>query len=317
MNIFDDVTLLYKVAKYYYINDYSQHEIAKTLNFSRPQISRLLKRARELGIVQIEVSLPNTLDRRQLTQEIKKLFNLKNVIISPVVPNEKESDSGLYALAADYLHKALSNCKNIGVGWGKTLYHTALQLSYQEQHPEMTFYPLIGNSGNNNPYLQTSSITDRFAEKFRAKAYFSNSLAVMLKSNYTSVEQERVKKLRNAWANLDTAIIGLGGKNLLDKIYIDEISESAEFQKQIDHITGDILATFFLDDRTNLKYPENYYLEAIDLKTLQSLENVICIAGGPNKVDAICYAAESGYFKTLITDERTAKAILKKNDLFV
>ena len=77
MNIFDDVSLLYTVAKYYYLDEYSQGDIAKLLNISRPQISRLLKRARELEIVKIEVSMPNNLQDNSISEKIKKYLDLK------------------------------------------------------------------------------------------------------------------------------------------------------------------------------------------------------------------------------------------------
>ena len=81
MNIFDDLSLLYTIAKYYYLEDYSQSDIAKILNISRPQISRLLKRARELEIVKIEISMPNNLQDENKSEKIKKYLGLKDVLI--------------------------------------------------------------------------------------------------------------------------------------------------------------------------------------------------------------------------------------------
>ena len=49
------------------------------------------------------------------------------------------------------------------------------------------------------------------------------------------------------------------------------------------------------------------------LKELQKLENVIGVAGGPMKVDAILAALRGKYLDVLITDEDTAQALLERS----
>ena len=47
---------LVKVAKLYYEQDLTQQEIAGRMKLSRPQISKMLTKARRLGIVHISVN---------------------------------------------------------------------------------------------------------------------------------------------------------------------------------------------------------------------------------------------------------------------
>ena len=49
---YDKMTML-RVAKYYYLDEMSQQEIAQKENIHRSQISRILKAARELGYVHL------------------------------------------------------------------------------------------------------------------------------------------------------------------------------------------------------------------------------------------------------------------------
>ena len=44
------------IAELYYQYDLSQPEIAKRLSISRPWVSKLLKRAKEMGIIKIEIT---------------------------------------------------------------------------------------------------------------------------------------------------------------------------------------------------------------------------------------------------------------------
>lgn len=50
--------LLAKVASLYYEQDLTQAEIAKRLNISRPQVSRLLAEGRQEGVVKITIHYP-------------------------------------------------------------------------------------------------------------------------------------------------------------------------------------------------------------------------------------------------------------------
>ena len=48
--------LLVEIAVMYYLEDKTQTEIAKEMFMSRPKVSRLLKKARELDIVDIKIN---------------------------------------------------------------------------------------------------------------------------------------------------------------------------------------------------------------------------------------------------------------------
>ena len=66
-----DDLLMYRIARMYYQNDLSQAQIAKRIGLSRPQISRYLKRARETGMVEINVNDPYTGESEEISARIK------------------------------------------------------------------------------------------------------------------------------------------------------------------------------------------------------------------------------------------------------
>jgi len=49
---------LFRIAQMYYEDDLTQEEISKELHISRSNISKMLKRARNVGIVEIVVHRP-------------------------------------------------------------------------------------------------------------------------------------------------------------------------------------------------------------------------------------------------------------------
>ena len=73
---------LVRVAKLYYQFDLTQNEIAKRLGLSRVKIHRLLNTAKEIGIVKIQIDVPDSgfLDLENLL--ISK-FGLRDALVVP------------------------------------------------------------------------------------------------------------------------------------------------------------------------------------------------------------------------------------------
>lgn len=312
MNIFDDTMLIYRVARNYYIDNLSQNEIAMMTNISRPQISRLIKRAHELGIARVDISLPSSIDIQQLKEQLRICLDLDDVIIPSNSSSDEDLNNNFYSFAANYIYDYIDDCSSVGLGWGRSLYETSLQLSYRKEKNQMSFYSLVGSSGNNNPYMQTNGITDRFAERFRGKAHYINTLAVTPKASISEVESKRLEAIQNHWKSLDAAIVGIGGYELSEQFAINELSHDEYILNHKEEIFGDLIANFFLKDKRLLKLPERYCISACPLDDLKKIPKVIAISKGLSKVDAIYFAAKNKYIKALITDQQTAKAILEK-----
>ena len=307
----DDLSLLYRIARNYYINNLSQVEIAKAESISRPQISRFIRRAKELGIVKIIITPPDIPDIVSLQNKLEKALGLDAVHISPSIKKEKENTAGFILSAAACLSDKLVDFENVGIGWGKSIYYTSFQLSSKTENKKLTFYPVVGNSGVSVPYYQINSITDRFAEKFRAKAYFTQSLFLTPVNQVSDLDKERLTYLQACWQKLDAVVIGLGGRIISPKIDIDEMPAVIQESLLLQHTIGDIYGNFFQNDGTFFNYPEDYHLTALAPEALKQIDQVFCIATGPHKIDAIIHAALNGYTKTLITDDLTAKGILE------
>ena len=306
MNILDDISLVYKVAKYYYIDNLSQAEIFKKTNISKPQISRILKKAREIGIIEIKVNMPLDMNLENMVKDIKKELNLKDVIVAPY----SKDNNILYSISGDYLCNNILKYKNIGVGWNKCLYNIALNLLHTQEELEMTFYPLVGSIGVTNPYLQVNSIVDRFAEKFKSRAYYNIYPVLMEKNTISDHALVDLMQIERSWSNLDCAIIWVDGKFDLDNIYVKELPLIKEFNIDFENICCGILGSFFFKDGSEFQFPENYYVNSINIKTLKNIDNVIAVSTGIKMAEALVFAAKHKYYNTLITDEITIKSIL-------
>lgn len=311
-----ELTLLYSIARSYYIDNLSQSQIAERENISRSQISRLLDKAKKLGIVNITVSLPDDPDTYELTESAAKVLGIREVIIAPVEPGVDDPTAISEAIAitaAQYLPKALKDCKTVGLGWGMTMYNMSLRLSYRNLGEDRTYVPLVGVSGASNPYLQINTIVDRVAERHRARSYFVNAPALRDLSNpITKIDEQRMATLESYWSRLDAAVLGLGLPPKSGGLFMEEISPRINAEVIASNAEGDMLSYFFHKDGTTFDFGPNYRHNAFDIKKFRKVRKVICLAGGADKADGIFTAAKLGYFNILITDSNTAKIFYDK-----
>ena len=112
--------LLCKVAWLYYHDDHTQAEIADKLGISRVTINRLIKEARETGVVEIKVHTDFS-DVFELGQRLSNKFNLRDAIVTPLVEKDEELNSMIAQTAAEVLMQRLKEGLTIGVGIGRTI----------------------------------------------------------------------------------------------------------------------------------------------------------------------------------------------------
>ena len=79
---------LVRIAWQYYIEDLTQQEIANRFHLSRPKVARILKEARDRGIVEFHINgVP--IENLQSEQQLRELFDLKDAIVIPSLPHER------------------------------------------------------------------------------------------------------------------------------------------------------------------------------------------------------------------------------------
>ena len=311
-----DYTLLYRVAKAYYKDQKTQQEIADVENFSRSQISRLLKRALEEELVTYTLNFPSEVDEDALSRRLCEELGLEKVVLIPSFYRDTKKTSNdeicknLTLGGSDKLSELLGDAKNVGVGWGRTVYNASLYVRPTKIVKGRTFLPLIGLSGDNNPMLQVNTIVDRFGERFHAERKYVNLMSLQTYDSLRPHEKTAVNALQAKWKELDAAIIGIGSAPTTGKTLLSEFPRYYKKQIQNSGTAGDILSQFFYEDGRQFHLDTQYRLLAMPIEELRSVKNVIAMAAGYDKCRPIWVAAKLGYIKTLITDYDTANGIL-------
>jgi DNA-binding transcriptional regulator LsrR (DeoR family) len=313
MNLTDEnVELMTRIAWLHYMEGLTQNEIGQQLKLSQPKVARLIDKAQKNGIIKISIESPLS-NCLKIESIIRKQFGLQDVVVIPT-PQEKEIYESIGRAGAWYMEKVLNNGDLVGIAWGRTLKHLALAIR-SAKVKNLKFVTMVGgltSSASLNPY----TIGEKLASIFEGECYYLYAPAV--------VESEEIRNFYlNERINQNTlqlacqakwSLVGIGTVDVRYSIYsltgfIDYHELEALKQKGA---VGDILGQFYTIDGTILDTPLHRRTVAVPLENIQKMHNVIGVAGGEEKADAILGALRGHFINILITDEKTAMKIMSR-----
>lgn len=317
----DDSTLMYRIAKMYYLQNIQQTDIAKAEGLSRSTVSRLLEKARKCGIVSIDVKLPKSGKSARAEKDLRRLLGLREVIVAPVSvaengeQNEMQILRDVGSVAAEHMPRLLEKARYVGLGWGRSLYLTASELSRVPGGARKFFVPMVCNFSNNISYLQTSSIVSMFCDRFGGEAYYLNIASpAHVQGQRTDEEKKDIHQLCVYWNVLDAAVLSVASPNQLmtspmyREVWKDGIEPVEVGEKRA---IFESMGQVFYADGSYYGVNRNFDMISMDLQRLKEIETVICVAGGASKVQALITAALAGFYNVLIVDHLTAENMLQ------
>ncbi|MFT8709587.1 MAG: sugar-binding transcriptional regulator [Sporolactobacillus sp.] len=299
------------VARLYYESNYSQQEIAQLRQISRPTVSKLLQRAKDLGYVTIQICDPSE-EMDDLSDQIQNAYHLESVRIaySPLNKNE-EIRKHIGRVAAEYLSEHTKDGDIIGVTWGRTLYSVSTQL--KKSHLQgVEVVQLKGGVTHSRLRSYAFEIVQNFAEAFNTVARYL-PLPVIFDSLEVKqmVEQDRhIKQILELGKQANIALFTVGtvrDDSLLFNLGYLNHEEKEDIKR---FAVGDICSRFFNQSGQICNKRINERTVGIELDELASKDRSILVAGGQRKLMAIHAALRAGYANSLITDQYTGRELL-------
>ena len=213
----DEDKLLVRIAEMYYQEDKNQSQISKELNIHRTTISRLLKRSREEGIVQININY-DMAGTYNIEKKMEMIFDLQKAIVIPVATDMKrpQKDTLLAQALGKYLTEIIINGMVIGFSWGETMAAVSREIP-ELNLPNVTCVPMIGGpSGRLISEYHVNTITYAAAKKMNGKALLIDSPAIPETRELRDalLKNEFNQELIRLWQQLDIAIMGVGSPSL-------------------------------------------------------------------------------------------------------
>ncbi len=297
--------LLIKTAWYYYIENLTQQRVSELLGISRMRVMRLLEKARNSGVIQFTIR-KDSAKRMEAERALAAKFSLKDVCIVPDASERGQDATNAIVsrAAAMYIHDRLENNRFINIGYGDTTSRVLNSLATMAEEP-ISCVSLTGGVNNYLPNMQSNV--------FNARLYLIPApLIVSSREMVAAIQDEpSMLEIRRMLGPSAFTVIGIGGMSADATIFRSGILNRNEmlYLKRRGAV-GDVLS-HFLDAGGNLVETEiEEKLISTPLPILKSLDNVIGVAAGPDKVEAIHAALLGEYVDILITDEQTAQALL-------
>jgi DNA-binding transcriptional regulator LsrR (DeoR family) len=246
-----------------------------------------------------------------LLDELCGAYNLKGGLVVPSgSADEKLLARLIISQAALYIEKLLSQVTRIGLGWGDTIGRLVNQL---KGHPSVEYRigyvcPVIGSAPNDIKWYQTNELARAFAEKTGFIPHYLHAPAfpVSLKNKklfeYT-IEYQEISKL---WRELEMVILGVGTyPSVPDQATAARFGNLLREKKAVG-----MLATYYFDDDGNLIKSKDDIVIRIASDDLARIDKVFLIGGGEKKINAVRATLKTGLVNHLITDEKTAQALI-------
>jgi len=295
----------------YYVAGNTQDQIATKLGVSRQTAQRLVSLAVSEGLVKVRLDHPiaNCLD---LAARLKSRFALDLAEVVPSDPDSTSTTLGIAEAVAAELERRLREAEPLvlAIGTGRTLKAAVEQLSPVDcpQHK------LVSLTGNITPDGTAAyyNVIFAMADKTKARS-FPMPLPVIVSSPAEREMLHRQAMIRptvELAAKADVTFVGIGDMGPKAPLYEDGFISEAELRAlQKAGAVGEIVGWAF--DREG-RMIEGLTNDRVASAPIPSRERslVVAAAMGERKLPGILGALTRRLVNGLITDERTAAALL-------
>lgn len=303
-----------KIAYWYYTLGMTQDEIAKRLSFTRQKVNQIINSLVDLGIVNISIQGYER-DNIELECQMIDKFGLKQTVIASDYGEREHVLYKVANVAAQYLNDTIKQGDVIGVSWGRTLSEVVNQMVYHKRN-ECRVVQLMGAQNIEQKVEKSDEIARNLANKLDCPSYMLYApVVVEHKMTKQMLLQERsIQASFEMMGKCNVAVIGVG-----------ELTEEATMCTR-GHITkedirvlreagfvGDLAMNPIRGDGSWDACPLTDRLLNASMECLKNIQNVILVACGDTKIDAIHAALQTGCIDILITDETTGRKVLNKD----
>ncbi|MGG7565498.1 sugar-binding transcriptional regulator [Rhodovulum sp. DZ06] len=310
-----DDGLSVRAAWLHYVGGLTQAETARRLGVTNVKAHRLIARAAQNGAVKVVID-GEIADCVALEARLSARYGLDYCEVAPEVgPEDPEALPlrALGAIGARFLQRQVAAQEHalIGIGHGRTLAAAVAGL------PRMgagttSFVSLLGGLTRNdaaNPH----DVMHRLAEKTGATAYvmpvpfFANTP----EDRAVFLSQRGVAEVMEMAETAPLKIVGIGSAQPAASLVAAGMVRAEEIEAiRAEGGVGEMLGVFYAADGTPIETALTARTVAAGLSD-PGPARVVALAGGAQKTDAIRSVLRSGRLGGLITDERTAKALVQ------
>ena len=300
-----DFERLVRASRLYYELGETQDAIAKLLGVTRPQVSRLLKRARAEGVVEIRI-VDRTAVGSPAADALQRSYGLDAIHLAPTIVGPEDLTRRMVGrLAAEILRATLRAGVTVGIGDGVSVAATSAALEETATPVDVTVVPLCGGhwatSTEREPYRRVADALDGQARGLMAPGLVDDAA-----TQRSLMGHAGVRAIVDLWDRLDVVLFGIGAPTWS----VARVGADVEAQLEASDAVGEVLiAPFDLDGHFVCPALRERVI-AFDARRLGRVPVAIGVASGETKVRPILGALRAGIVRVLVTDIATAESVV-------
>ncbi|MFZ5974279.1 MAG: sugar-binding transcriptional regulator [Bacillota bacterium] len=305
---------LIQVAKMYYEENKTQAEIAEKIGVSRPLISNLLSKAKDMGIVEIHIKEPMT-NNEILLNQLKNIYSLSGGLVIPSGTSKIVNEEALVNQTVNYLADTMSEIKALGLGWGYIMDKIIQRYAEVEvkKVSNGTVCPLIGTASIPNRAYHPNELITAFSMKSGLRPVYWHAPAFVAteqeKAQYINTDNYR--EIEKAWSMIDTVLFVVGGfPSVPDHATALRFGKELQNQKAV----GKVISHFFNKDGKFIRGEHDYTLQ-MPIETLSSIKRVVAICPCDSMASRIVGALRTGIITHAIMTEDLAQEVIRMKSI--
>ncbi|MBV9490542.1 MAG: sugar-binding transcriptional regulator [Verrucomicrobia bacterium] len=308
--------MMSRVAQFYHEEGLTQNEVASRLGITQVTVSRLLKKAEELGIVRTTV-VPPPGAFAELERLLEARFGLRRAIIGDAT-REAETPilNAIGSAAAYFLESGLEAGEVIGISsWSASVLAMVEHLHPPKRAEHCLVVPLLGGVGNPAAEQHANRLALRLARLVRGEARFLPAPGVVGSASAAKVllQDPYVAETVALFERVTLALVGVGALEPSALVagsgntFSPEDLEALRKQGAV----GDLCCRFYDADGREVNGGFKDRVIGMELEALRRVPRSVALSGGKRKVTALLGALRGRWVNTLITDQFTAQRLLK------
>jgi len=302
-----------RAAWLYYVEEFTQGEVARELGVSRSTVVRLLRRAKETGLVRVTLDVPREVF--EMERELERLYGLERVRLVPDAGDEEKLKRWLGHAASELVAEMVEPGSTVAVGWGTTLRAMTDSLTGEQAVKGVRIVPVVGalhraSSGTNSYW-----VAEKLGRYFHApvRALYAPLIVEDRSMAEALIRDPDIGETLDLVRRASLAIFSVGvlddDATIVRFGYLS--SEERAFLR--DHgAAGDIICRWVDVQGNPVELPPTLNPVGASLEDLKGIPKRLAIAGGELKREALLGTLRGGFATILVTDDGTAAYLLER-----
>jgi DNA-binding transcriptional regulator LsrR (DeoR family) len=307
-----DPSLLARAARLYFVEDRSQDEIAAMLGTTRSNVSRMLKQARDLGIVEIRIVDPARRDH-ELELALRDRFPLVDAWVLEVAP-DTDVLAGVGRLAVRWLDENLRDGQVVALSWGQAL-EAMVRAVDRLSRRDVEVVQLVGGLSSLDSAATGQELVRELSERMGARHRYLHAPALFGSAEALAMllRERTIAAALDAAKRADLAMVGVGTRGIgSSEALLTALALTADERAEFDAAgpVGDICGRYYDLAGREVGGAVGERVLAVTLDDLRAIPTVAGIAAGREKAPGILGALHGRIIDVLICDQQAARAVL-------